>query len=245
MPRLTFTNILGSDVTVGNDGFGKSFTIPSTGLVVDFSGVQLESCAGQLDALKAAGHISWVKTENPNVSDELEILSGASRAALVPALVPAAKSATAIHADIRGDTAITAVTTGLTNPAQPRNVSSVTGADWDGGDTVVVGTDQWDAAQTETIVNVAGTTVYGTKIFKTVTSVAHTVLGTDVGLANTYSVGTGDKLGVALNLVSSTALLFVDNVIEAVTVDTTNDAYTATTVPNGAKSFVLLASVSP
>lgn len=247
MPRLTFINILGSDIPVGNaDGYGKSFTIPAAGAVVDFTGMQLESCGPQLDIAKTKGWISWVKSENPNVSDDLEILAGSpSRSTIIPALVPAAKSATGVHAAIRGDTSIAAVTTGLTNPAIPRNASSTTGASWDGGNTVVVGTSQFNAAQTETIINVAGTTVYGAKIFKTVTSINHTVLGTDAGGTNTYSVGTGDKLGVAYNIVDATALLFVDGVAEAATVDITNDAYVATSVPNGTKSFVLVCSVNP
>ena len=128
MPRLTFTNLLGSDIVVGNaDGYGKSFTIPPAGSVVDFTGLQLESCGPQLDIAKTKGYVSWVKSENPNVSDDLEILAGSpSRPAMLSVGPVAAKSATSVHAVLigsvgrarllldtgSGDTTVTAVTGG-------------------------------------------------------------------------------------------------------------------------------------
>jgi hypothetical protein len=243
---MTFTNLAGSDIAVGNaTGYGKAFLVPVAGAVVDFTGVQLESSQAQLDTLKLAGYLTWVKSDNPNMSDDVEILAGSpARTLLTAAVVVAAKSATAVHAAIRGDTAITAVTTGLTSPAVARNVSSTTGADWDGGNTVVVGTDQFDMAQTETIVNVATTTVYGVRAFKTVTSVSHTVLGVAAGGTNTYSVGTGDKIGVPFNVVSSTAMLYRAMVLETPTIDVTNDCYTPATAPGG-ESFILVCSINP
>ena len=129
MPRLTFTNLSGSDIAVGNaDGYGKSFSIPVAGAVVDFTGVQLESCGPQLDALKTALKVTWVKAENPLVSDDLEILSGSpSSFTLTAAEVIAAKSANSVHAAFigsvgrarllldtgTGDTTVTAVTGGV------------------------------------------------------------------------------------------------------------------------------------
>lgn len=100
MPRMTFTNLAGSDIAVGNaDGYGKSFQILVAGSVVDFTGMQLESCGPQLESLKAAGKVSWVKTENPNVSDDLEILSGSpARMAMVAIPSVAAKGTTDVHA---------------------------------------------------------------------------------------------------------------------------------------------------
>jgi hypothetical protein len=154
----------------------------------------------------------------------------------------AAKGATAVHAAIRGDTAITPVTTGITNPAVPRNIQIAFGATWDGGDVVVVGTDANGAAVTETFVSDPGQTVVGTKIFKTVTSVAHTELGVDADAGNTYSTGTGDKLGLVASpapAAGSPVLLFTNGVAEAVTFDSTLNAFTPASVPNGSRSYVL------
>lgn len=127
MPIMTFTNTSGSDIAVGNaDGYGKSFTIPVAGAVVHLTGMQLESVGPQLDAFKARG-LSWVKSQDPAVSDDLEILSGSpSRTALFSSGVVAAKSATSVHANLiasvgrarllldtgSGDTTVTAVTGG-------------------------------------------------------------------------------------------------------------------------------------
>lgn len=56
-------------------------------------------------------------------------------------------------------------------------------------------------------------------------------------------MGTGDKIGVTWNVANTTGLMFANNVLEAVTVDATNDAWTATSVPNGAISFVALLNI--
>ena len=101
MPRLTLVNVIGQDVAVGNaDGYGKSFTVPPAGLVVDLTGGQLSSDGPQLEALKNKGYITFTVAQNPNVTDELELMSGAPQALLLPAVVPAAKSATAVHASL-------------------------------------------------------------------------------------------------------------------------------------------------
>lgn len=150
-----------------------------------------------------------------------------------------AKGATTIHAAIAGNTSIVPVTSGITNPTYPRNLLITFAAAWDGGDVVAVGTDQNGLPITESFVsNPAGTRV-GTKIFKTVTSVAHTVVG---GTANTYSVGDGDKLGLPAGVspaASSPVLLFTSGVAEAVTFDSTVNGFTPTSIPNGTRSYVL------
>ena len=104
MPIMTFTNTAGSDIAVGNaDGYGKSFTIPVAGCAVHLTGMQLESSGPQLDSLKSRGFLSWVKTQDPAVSDDLEILSGSpSRMAMVSIGPVAAKSTTAVHAAFVG-----------------------------------------------------------------------------------------------------------------------------------------------
>jgi hypothetical protein len=240
MPRLTFTNVIGQAVAVGNaDGYGKSFTIPTTGLVVDLTGGQLASAQPQLDSLKSRGYITWVMAQDPNVSDELEVMSGVPQAVLLPAVVPAAKSATAVHASVLA-TAANLFPGPITNPVTPRNLSAVAAATYDGGSITIVGTDQFDKAQTEVIAAVANSTVYGTKIFKTVTSITKAAIGV---AAAGCSIGTGDKIGVNFNVANSTGLMYVGGVLEAVTVDPVADAWTATSVPNGALSFVALLNV--
>jgi len=241
MPRLTLTNVIGQDVAVGNaDGYGKSFTVPPAGLVVDLTGGQLSSDGPQLEALKNKGYITYVITQNPNVSDELELMSGAPQAIVMPAVVPAAKSATAIHASVLA-TAANLFPGPLTNPAAPRNLSAVSAAGYDGGILTIVGTNTFDQAQTELITpNPAGGTVFGTKIFKTVSSVTKATIGV---AAFGVSVGTGDKIGVPWNVANTAGMMFVGGVLEPVTIDATNDGWTATSVPNGVLSFVAVLNI--
>lgn len=172
-------------------------------------------------------------------------LEATGRAGFVSLGAVAAKSTTAVHASILGTTSVAPVTTGLTNPSQPRNVTGVFAATWDGGDVTVVGTDQFGAAQSETLVAVANSTVVGTKIFKTVTSISHSLVGV---AAVGYSVGVGDKLGLALDVLDTMGLGVVQatpgaaNTPEAVTVDAVNNAVTFTTVPDGTKVLNVLAN---
>lgn len=241
MPRIAITNVIGQDVAVGNaDGYGKSFTVPPAGLTVDLTGPQLSSNGPQLEALKNKGYITFTVTQDPNVSDELELMSGVPQAVLLPAVVPAAKSATAVHAAVAGNAVANLFPGPITNPATPRNLSAVAAASYDGGALTIVGTNQFDKAQTEVITPVAASTVYGTKIFKTVSSITKGAVGAN---AAAVSVGTGDKIGVTYNVANSTGLMYVGGVLEAVTVDPVADAWTATSVPNGALSFVALLNV--
>jgi hypothetical protein len=173
-------------------------------------------------------------------------LEATGRGGLVSVGAVAAKSATAVHAAILGTSAITPVTTGLTNPAHPRNVSAVAAATWDGGSIVVTGTDQFGAIISETLAAVASTTVYGTKVFKTITSIAHTAVGV---AAVGCSVGTGDKLGLAFDVLDSMGLGLVQatagaaNTPEAVTVDPVVNAVTFTTAPDGTKVLCLVCNL--
>lgn len=241
MPRVTFTNVLGQDIAVGNaDGYGKSFTIPAAGSTVAFTGQQLSSCEPQLTSLLNRGYITFVVAQDSAVPDVLEAMSGAPQAILLPAVVPAAKSTTAVHAAVAGNSATNLFPGPYTNPVTPRNVTAVAAASYDGGALTVVGTNQFDAAQTEVITPVAGSTVLGLKVFKTVTSVTKAAVG---AAAAAVSVGTGDKIGVTWNVANTTGLAFVNGVLEAVTVDATNDGWTATSVPNGALSFVVLLNI--
>lgn len=153
---------------------------------------------------------------------------------------PAAKSTTAVHASVLA-TAANAYPGPITNPAVPRNVTATFAALWDGGDIVVTGTNQFGAAQTETITANPGATVVGTKVFATVTSIAKTAVGVAAAGA---SVGTGDKLGI-MNNIQAGGILFIDGAVNAAAVfDATNDAVTPdTTLPNGTRVFQALVSV--
>lgn len=234
MPRLVVTNLVSQAFTVGNpDGFGQAFTIPSGGGNVDLTDGAYERAQPQLNSLVTKGKITFTTTGLPSATDNEEAF-GPPKARVIQLTTPAAKSTTNVHAAIRGDTSIAVVTTGLTSPDVPRNLRVTFGAThYDGGNVTVVGTDQFDAAATETFTATPGSTIVGVKIFKTVTSTVHALLGTDSDAANTYSVGTGDKLAVPLKLTDSVGLLFVDGVGEAVTWDATLMALTPTTAPNG------------
>lgn len=241
MPRMTFTNVLGASVAIGNpDGYGKSFTIPAGGLVVDLTGAQLESIGPQLETARTKGWITWVKTENPAVADELEVLANVPRALLISVGPIAAKSATAVHASVAGNAAANLFPGPITNPASPRNVTAVAAASYDGGSLTIVGTDQFDRPQTEVIAAVAASTVLGTKIFKTITSITKAAVGAD---AAGVSVGTGDKIGVPYNIANNVGHAYVGTTIEAATIDSTVDGFTPTTVPN-ATTYVLVANVA-
>ena len=151
----------------------------------------------------------------------------------------AAKSATGIHASFAGNDASNNFPGAFTNPAYPRNVSIVAAAGWDGGNVTVNGTGPDDAALSEVIVPVAASTVYGAKIFKTVTSATKGAVGVNAAGA---SIVTGDKLWIGAGTAAASAfgMLAVAGASEAVTVDTTYNAFTPTSAPDGAKDFVLL-----
>jgi hypothetical protein len=154
---------------------------------------------------------------------------------------PAAKSATAVHASIAGTTSVVPVTTGITNPAIPRNLTATMAASWDGGNISIVGTDQFDQPQTETITGTAASTVVGVKVWKTITSVAHTAVGVN---AAGYSVGTGDKLGLGVKCSVGNGFIIgtKDGVGELMVLDVANAGFTPTTVPNAAINYQVLVS---
>lgn len=154
---------------------------------------------------------------------------------------PAAKSTTAVHANVFGDAAgPVSVTTAITNPAVPRNLTATFGATFDGGDVTVSGTDQFGNAITETFAVATGTTVVGSKAFATVTSIAYAGGGVGTHSTNVVSIGTGDKLGLSTKAANAFAILLTDGVSEAVTVDATNSTFTPATVANGAHNYSIL-----
>jgi hypothetical protein len=161
-----------------------------------------------------------------------------------------AKNATVLHANVFGDAAPVAPDTKVrvtvsTNPTFARNVSCTFGADWDGGDVLVEGTDQFGKAASDTIVASVGNAVYGTKIFKTVTRMSYTGSGTDTHATNVVSLGTGDKLACGtVKLQSDNVQVFVAGVQDVSTIDLTYSAFTpsASNLADGSKDFEVFAN---
>lgn len=248
MPRLVFTNIVGSTIGIANSnaGFAKGFSIPAAGLTKDISGAELEQLAPQLDAHRNAGRLSWTQGGDPAVSDAMELSDSVGVANVMPTFAYAAKSVTAVHAAFAGNNASKSFPGPFTNPASPRNFSVTAAASYDGGTVTLTGTDQFDVPQTEAIIPVAGSTVFGVKIWKTNTSAVRSAVGAN---AAAVSIGTGDKLGATLRLATGTAgMLFAGaslalSVPEVVTVDAATSGFTPTTVPNGTVLFTPVLNV--
>lgn len=160
----------------------------------------------------------------------------AAAAAFATFVAPAAAGVD-VHAAIASDNAAP-VTTGITNPAIPRSLQVVFAALWDGGDVTVEGTDYLTgAAVSETFLNVPGTTVEGSKVFATVTSISNQTVG--AGGALTATVQTGTKLGLAALPAGPGSIATVDGVLDAADLGTTYGSVLFTTAPNGARNFVL------
>ncbi len=131
---------------------------------------------------------------------------------------PALGSATAIHAAVTDTAVQVVVTTGITQPDVPRNVTATAGgtaADVKAISVIVAGTDVNDQAITETLpaftVNTTGI-VTGSKAFKTITSI--TIPAHD-GTGATTAVGTGAKLGLSRKYSRDTCLVaYLNNVRE-------------------------------
>ncbi len=110
------------------------------------------------------------------------------------------------------------ITTGITNPAVPRNVTATAGGtagDIKAIQVIIAGTNYADEAITETLdaftVNTAGS-VTGAKAFKTITSI--TIPAHD-GTGATTEIGWGDKLGLPYELSHNTVLFaFLGNTKE-------------------------------
>lgn len=142
----------------------------------------------------------------------------------------ATASTTGVHAAVTDTGVQQVVTTGITNPPCPRNITATAGGtatDIKAIQVTIAGTDESGAAITEVLpaftVDTAGTVV-GNKAFKTVTSI--TIPAHD-GTGATTAVGFGDKLGIPHKLEHNTVLYaFLADVKEGtaptVAVDATN-----------------------
>ncbi len=164
---------------------------------------------------------------------------------------PATAATTLVHAAITGSaTVTTTVTTGITDPDVPRNLTVTAGgtaADISAADVVITGTNIEGKTITETFditVNTAGTIV-GTKAFRTVTSI---LVPVQDGAAATFAIGVGDLIGLNHRTTSSTVFRVLTNIagvlaIEAASADansTSNiedNTFTPTTTADGATSY--------
>lgn len=133
---------------------------------------------------------------------------------------PALGTTTAVHAAVTDNGSQQVVTTAITNPAVPRNVTATAGGtatDIKAIQVIVAGTNIYGEAITETLpaftVDTAGTVV-GSKVFKTVTSI--TIPAHD-GTGATTAIGTGAKLGLPVKLDRDTIINAYLNGVREVT----------------------------
>lgn len=116
---------------------------------------------------------------------------------------PALGTTTAVHAAVTDNGSQQVVTTGITNPPTPRNITATAGGtagDIKAIQVIVAGTNEEGISITETLpaftVDTAGTVV-GSKSFATVTSI--TIPAHD-GTGATTAIGLGAKLGLGERL---------------------------------------------
>ncbi len=138
----------------------------------------------------------------------------------VAALLATVASATGIHAAITcSATLVTTVTTNITNPSVPRNITAMAGGtagDIKAVQVLITGTDFNDKVITESLpaftVDTAGI-VTGSKAFKTITSISIPAMD---GAGATVAIGFGEKLGLPFKLANNTVLkTYFDSVLEA------------------------------
>lgn len=96
------------------------------------------------------------------------------------------------------------VTSGITDPDVPRNLTITGNAGGIAGDVVITGTDYEGVTLTETIALSGTSTVVGSKAFKTVTSINFPAKTN--GSGDTVAIGTGAKLGLSRRLSRNTVL---------------------------------------
>lgn len=165
------------------------------------------------------------------------IIEGAQRRANSRSLgSPALGAATAVHAAVTDNGAPQVITTGITNPPTPRNVTATAGGtagDIGAIQVIIAGTNAEGVAITETLpaftVDTAGIVV-GNKAFATVTSI--TIPAHD-GTGATTAIGTGAKLGLGERLSRNTVrAAYLGGVLEgtAPTVAVSSSALESNTV---------------
>jgi hypothetical protein len=121
---------------------------------------------------------------------------------------PALGTSTAVHAAVSDTGSTITITTAITNPDVPRNVTATPGgttANVTAVSCVITGTDSEGNALTETLPAFsagASTAVTGVKAFATITQISQPACGTSV----TIAYGLGSKLGLPRRLSRDTIL---------------------------------------
>ena len=129
-----------------------------------------------------------------------------------------AASTTGVHAAVTDTGGAQTITTAITSPAVPRNVTATAGGtatDIKAIQVIVTGKDYANATIIDTLTafteNTAAT-IQGTKAFKTVTSI---YIPAHDGTGATTSIGWGNKLGLPVKLAHNTVLFaFLNNTKE-------------------------------
>lgn len=152
-----------------------------------------------------------------------------------------AASAVGVLAAKAGNSAISSWSTGITNPAHIRSLQVVFAGSYDGGNITITGLDQFGRAQTETITANAGNTVQGTKVWKTISTIAKAAVG---GNAATFTVQTGtDHLGLPVPLLGTWGMGLADGVAELMTFNATVHSFKPATTPDSSVDFTILMPV--
>lgn len=154
----------------------------------------------------------------------------------IPAQLATVANTTGIHSAIPSTAVQQVITTSITNPSVPRNITATAGGtatDIKAIQVIIEGTNYADEVITETLpaftVDTVGT-VTGSKAFKTVTKI--TIPAHD-GTGATTAIGFGEKLGLPYKLAHNTVLsTYLDNVKEgtAPTVTTSVSALEGNTI---------------
>lgn len=144
------------------------------------------------------------------------------------AQTPLAASSTRCHAAVTDNGAAQTVTTSITNPDVPRNVTATAGGtagDIKAISVIITGTNYEDVVITETLpaftVDTAGTKT-GSKCFKTITSI---YIPAHDGTGATTAIGFGSKLGLNDRLSRNTVMAaYLNNAKEGTAPTVTVDA---------------------
>jgi hypothetical protein len=123
-----------------------------------------------------------------------------------------------VHAAVTDNGAIQTITTGITQPGTPKNITATTdgtAADIKAVQVIIHGTNYLDEVISETLpvfTENTKTTVLGNKAFKTVTSFVLPIMD---GTGATVSIGFGEKLGLPYKLSHNTVQkAFLNNALE-------------------------------
>ncbi|RLJ01551.1 MAG: hypothetical protein DRP08_05375 [Candidatus Aenigmatarchaeota archaeon] len=134
-----------------------------------------------------------------------------------------AASTNYVHSAITGTGAEQEITTGITNPDVPRNISiTTTNNASPSGDVTITGVDARGNSVTENITIVPGGTAYGNVAFATVSKIT---IPAGVSASDTVEVGISDKLGLSNVIYESGDVYKVKKNNADATIGTVNPTY--------------------